>query len=130
MANAHPSQAWLNEITNQLAEAKKRLNQIHSAGCYGRAVETHHEEIVRTLTVNYNKLLSEQYKALRPTPEQASIQSHLEIELQFKNNISKAEKEIADQLERQLKLMKEIKEFRIREAAEIAAVTHSGHAYR
>lgn len=130
MANPHPSQAWLDAIASELAEAKKRLNQIHSAGCYARAVESHHEEIVKTLTVNYNNLLTEKYRALRSTPEQASIQSHLEVELQFKNDISKAEKEIADQLERQLKLMKELKEFRIKEAAEIAAVTHSGHAYR
>ena len=125
MLNDKNGSAWLIALRDELRQAEKQL-YILQAGLYSHNNIKHQQEIVAALNANYNKLLTEGYVANKLTPGQVQLQS----EVQLKTNLAKAEKEIADQLERQLNLMKEIKAHRLQEATEIAAATHSTHAYR
>lgn len=119
------SQAWLDALAAELRRAEKHLYNLEVGG-YPQDMIAPHQKIVAELKTNYNKILTEGYINNKLTPAQTQIQN----EVQLKTSLAKAEKEIADQLERQLNLMKEIKAHRLQEAAEIASVTHSTHAYR
>ena len=118
-------QDWLNAIAAELRKAEKHLYNLEAGG-YPQDMIAPHQKIVAELNSNYNKILNEGYINNKPTPAQIQLQN----EVQLKTSLAKAEKEIADQLERQLNLMKEIKAHRLQEAAEIASATHSTHAYR
>lgn len=119
------SQAWLDALVAELRSAEKHLYILEASDCSLNMIAPH-QKIVAELKTNYNKILTEGYINNKLTPAQTQIQN----EVQLKTSLAKAEKEIADQLERQLNLMKEIKAHRLQEAAEIASVTHSTHAYR
>lgn len=125
MSNDRNGSSWLIALRDELRQEEKQL-YILQAGLYSQNTIKPQQEIVAALSANYNKLLTEGYIDNKLTPAQVQLQN----EVQLKTSLAKAEKEIADQLERQLNLMKEIKAHKLQEAAEIAAATYSTQAYR
>ena len=116
----HPAQAWLNAISSQLQESSKYLTFLFNSGGSTQQVNAQ-QQVTNELRLKYNELLREQYRAWRTTPEQASLLPAATL----KERIAAAEKVTADQLERQLKLMKEIQAQREADAVSIARAVQS-----